>query len=62
LQEGAIKVTEALLKGTEELVKLDLSYCGLTCDYILSINVNSFCSITELSLEGNPILLEVCSP
>lgn len=57
-----MKVTESLLKGTEELVKLDLSYCGLTFEYILNINVNSFCSILELNLEGNPIMLEVCSP
>lgn len=60
-QEGAIKLAESLLKGTEELVKLDLSYCGLTSDYILNINVKFFCSIVELNLEGNPIMLEVCS-
>ncbi|KAL5053290.1 hypothetical protein RYX36_033972 [Vicia faba] len=59
--EGATKVTEPLLKGTEELVKLDLSYCGLTSDYILNMNVNSFCSILELNLEGNPIMLEGCN-
>ncbi|XP_012572250.2 protein TONSOKU [Cicer arietinum] len=59
--EGTIKLTESLLKGTEELVKLDLSYCGLTSDYILNINVFSFWFILELNLEGNPIMLEVCS-
>lgn len=60
MQEGAIKLTESLLNGTEEPVKLDLSYCGLTSNYIVNINVNYFGSILELNLEGNPIMLEVC--
>ncbi|XP_061345353.1 protein TONSOKU [Gastrolobium bilobum] len=57
--EGAIKLSESLLKGTEELVKLDLSYCGLTSNYVSNINVDFFCSILELNLEGNPIMPEV---
>ncbi|TKY60409.1 TONSOKU protein [Spatholobus suberectus] len=56
--EGAIKLAESLLKGTEELVKLDLSYCGLTSNCVLNISVNFFCSILELNLEGNPIMSE----
>nr|KYP67832.1 Protein BRUSHY 1 [Cajanus cajan] len=56
--EGAIKLAESLLKGTEELVKLDLSYCGLTSNCVLNMSVNFFCSILELNLEGNPIMPE----
>ncbi|XP_025985410.1 protein TONSOKU-like isoform X3 [Glycine soja] len=58
--EGAIKLAESLLQGTEELVKLDLSYCGLTFNFVLNTSVNFFCSILELNLEGNPIMPEVC--
>lgn len=60
LQEGAIKLAESLLQGTEELVKLDLSYCGLTFNFVLNTSVNFFCSVIELNLEGNPIMPEVC--
>ncbi|MED6158767.1 hypothetical protein PIB30_035878 [Stylosanthes scabra] len=56
--EGVMQLAESLLKGTEELVKLDLSYCGLTSNLFSNINVNLFCSIQELNLEGNPILPE----
>ncbi|KAK7247552.1 hypothetical protein RIF29_42437 [Crotalaria pallida] len=56
--EGAMQLTKSLLKGTEELVQLDLSYCGLTSNFALNINVNLFCSILELNLEGNPIMHE----
>ncbi|MED6180732.1 hypothetical protein PIB30_012881 [Stylosanthes scabra] len=56
--EGVMQLAESLLKGTEELVKLDLSYCGLTSNLFSNINVNLFCSILELNLEGNPILPE----
>ncbi|KAL9329739.1 hypothetical protein ACSQ67_004742 [Phaseolus vulgaris] len=56
--EGANKLVESLLKGNEELVKLDLSYCGLTCNFVLNTSVNFFCSILELNLEGNPIMAE----
>ncbi|KAL2342941.1 hypothetical protein Fmac_004226 [Flemingia macrophylla] len=56
--EGAIKLAESLLRGTEELVKLDLSYCGLTSNCVLNISINFFCFILELNLEGNPIMPE----
>ncbi|XP_027916277.1 protein TONSOKU [Vigna unguiculata] len=56
--EGANKLVDSLLKGNEELVKLDLSYCGLTCNFVLNTSVNFFCSILELNLEGNPIMPE----
>ncbi|XP_047163829.1 protein TONSOKU [Vigna umbellata] len=56
--EGAKKLVDSLLKGNEELVKLDLSYCGLTCNFVLNTSVNFFCSILELNLEGNPIMHE----
>ncbi|KAK7358853.1 hypothetical protein VNO77_00793 [Canavalia gladiata] len=56
--EGAIKLSESLLKGTEELVKLDVSYCGLTSEFVLNVSVNFFTSILELNLEGNPIMPE----
>ncbi|KAL5188547.1 Protein TONSOKU [Glycine soja] len=56
--EGATKLAESLLKGTEEFVKLDLSYCGLTFNFVLNTSVNFFCSVIELNLEGNPIMPE----
>ncbi|KAK7399404.1 hypothetical protein VNO78_10586 [Psophocarpus tetragonolobus] len=56
--EGGIKLAESLFKGTEELMKLDLSYCGLTFNFVLNANVNFFYSILELNLEGNPIMPE----
>ncbi|XP_015955901.1 protein TONSOKU isoform X1 [Arachis duranensis] len=56
--EGVMQLAEPLLKGAEEFVKLDLSYCGLTSNFVSNINVNLFCSILELNLEGNPILPE----
>ncbi|CAL0330027.1 unnamed protein product [Lupinus luteus] len=56
--EGVMQLAKSLLKGTEELVKLDLSYCGLTSNFALNISVNLFWSILELNLEGNPIMRE----
>ncbi|XP_020974960.1 protein TONSOKU isoform X2 [Arachis ipaensis] len=56
--EGVMQLAEPLLKGAEEFVKLDLSYCGLTSNFVSNINVNLFCSILELNLEGNPVLPE----
>lgn len=61
MQDGAIELAGSLVKGTEELVKLDLSYCQLTSEYILNTNVNFLCSIIELNLEGNPLMREVGS-
>ncbi|KAF1867268.1 hypothetical protein Lal_00049697 [Lupinus albus] len=56
--EGAMQLTKSLYKETEELGKLDLSYCGLTSDFALNINANLFSSILVLNLEGNPIRSE----
>ncbi|PON82233.1 N-terminal acetyltransferase A, auxiliary subunit [Trema orientale] len=55
--EGALAVTELLFKGSEDSVKLDLSYCGLTSEYILKLNADAsiVCCILELNLAGNPI-------
>lgn len=63
LQDGALLVTESLFHGIEEFVKLDLSYCGVTCNYVLKLSTNysMICGILELNLSGNPIKQEVCS-
>ncbi|XP_024026928.1 protein TONSOKU [Morus notabilis] len=56
--EGALLVTESLFIGTEpESLKLDLSYCELTSEYILRLNadVSLISRISELNLAGNPI-------
>lgn len=55
-----MQLARFLFNGTQELVKLDLSYCGLTSNNFLNAGVSSFCSILELKLEGNPIMPEVC--
>ncbi|KAM0952461.1 putative leucine-rich repeat domain superfamily, protein TONSOKU [Dioscorea sansibarensis] len=61
--EGAIKLTEALSSGPQELVKLDLSCCGLTSPGIAQIcaNIASVGSVTELNLNGNSIGGEGCN-
>lgn len=61
LQDGALKLSESLFNGFQDFVKLDFSYCGLTSKYALGLNNDIMCSIVELNLAGNPILLEVCS-
>ncbi|KAM1068014.1 hypothetical protein ACFX2I_000025 [Malus domestica] len=55
--DGASLVTNSLFIRTEEIFKLDLSYCGLTSNYALKISTNScmICGIYELNLSGNPI-------
>lgn len=56
-------MTESLFIGTEpESLKLDLSYCELTSEYILRLNadVSLISRISELNLAGNPIGQEVC--
>lgn len=62
-QDGALLVTESLVHEIDEIVKLDLSYCGVTHDYAVKLSTNSstICGILELSLSGNPIMQEVCS-
>lgn len=61
LQEGALQLTASLFNGIEDLLKLDLSYCGLTSKYVLRLKDDLACGILELNLSGNPIMLEVCS-
>lgn len=61
LQESAIQLIKPLSKDTGELVRLDLSVCGLTSDYIVRLNdeASLITSILELNLGGNPIMKEV---
>ncbi|KAL6276816.1 hypothetical protein ACE6H2_020417 [Prunus campanulata] len=58
--DGALIFTESLFNGTEDLVKLDLSYCGVTFIYVLKLSTDSsmICGILELNLSGNPIMQE----
>ncbi|KAI9100836.1 hypothetical protein K1719_024198 [Acacia pycnantha] len=58
LQKGAMQLAESLSRGTQELVKLDFSYCQLTPNYVLHTSFNLFCSLLELNLEGNLITPE----
>lgn len=62
MQEGAVKLTGALSSRPQELVKLDLSCCGLTSPGITQIcaNIASIGSVTELNLNGSSIGSEVC--
>ncbi|KAL7230356.1 hypothetical protein ACSBR2_008781 [Camellia fascicularis] len=58
--DGALQLTESLSNGTHELVKLDLSSCGLTSQYIVRLNdeVSLISSIVDLNLRGNQIMQE----
>ncbi|KAK3023506.1 hypothetical protein RJ639_043790, partial [Escallonia herrerae] len=60
LQDGALQLMESLSNETQELVKLDLSSCGLTSQYIVRLHAeNSLINgILELNLGGNPIMQE----
>lgn len=60
-QDGALELTKSLSNQTQELLKLDLSSCGLTSQYIARLNAEAslITSITELNLGGNLILHEV---
>ncbi|KAK4416756.1 protein TONSOKU [Sesamum alatum] len=61
--ECAIQLIKPLSKDTQELVRLDLSFCGLTCDYIVGLRdeASLINGILELNLGGNPIMKEGCS-
>ncbi|KAK2988279.1 hypothetical protein RJ640_016859 [Escallonia rubra] len=61
LNDGALQLLESLSNETQELVKLDLSSCGLTSQYIVRLNAeNSVINgILELNLGGNPIMQEI---
>ncbi|XP_052206092.1 protein TONSOKU isoform X2 [Diospyros lotus] len=58
--DGAILLTESLSNGVQELVKLDLSSCGLTSQYVgrLSAEFSLISGILELNLGGNLIMQE----
>ncbi|KAK4479542.1 hypothetical protein RD792_015059 [Penstemon davidsonii] len=58
--EAAIQLIKPLSKDTQELLRLDLSFCGLTRDYIYSLGneVALISGILELNLGGNPIMEE----
>ncbi|GKU95150.1 hypothetical protein SLEP1_g8546 [Rubroshorea leprosula] len=58
--EGALQLSESLSTATQESMKLDMSYCGITSSYIhkLSADVTLLSSIMELNLGGNPIIQE----
>lgn len=63
MQDGALLLMESLSSGTREPVKLDLSSCGLTSQYLFRINaeISLISGVIELNLEGNPITQEVCT-
>ncbi|CAL1386811.1 unnamed protein product [Linum trigynum] len=56
--EWALQLTDSFPTGSQESLKLDLSYCTLTsaCIHKLASNFNLACCIMELNLQGNPIL------
>lgn len=56
--DGALQLTESLFRDTQELVKFNLSYCGLTYKFFegLRTHASAFCNIVELDLAGNPIM------
>ncbi|ERN16061.1 protein TONSOKU [Amborella trichopoda] len=53
--DGALKLTEALSNGSQELVKLDLSFCGVTShDFVQPVtNIVSITGLLQLNLSGN---------
>ncbi|XP_010025556.2 protein TONSOKU [Eucalyptus grandis] len=57
--DGALQLSESLPFENQELVKLDLSFCGLTSKYFSKQTVDSLvCGIVELNLGGNLIKQE----
>ena len=62
MQDGALRLTAALGSGPQELVKLDLSYCGLSHHDFPKIcaNISLIGGLLELNLGGNYIGQEVC--
>uniref|UniRef100_A0ACD5YV70 Uncharacterized protein n=1 Tax=Avena sativa TaxID=4498 RepID=A0ACD5YV70_AVESA len=58
---GIIRLTEALCSSSQELLRLDLSNCGLTTPELSQICTNlSRINILDLNLGGNSINLEGC--
>ncbi|KAJ6677814.1 PROTEIN TONSOKU [Salix viminalis] len=57
--DGALQLTASLFEGSQESVKLDLSYCGLMPAYTRILSTDTLiCGILELNLAGNPIIQE----
>ncbi|KZV53838.1 protein TONSOKU [Dorcoceras hygrometricum] len=58
--EGTLQLIKSLPKDTQELVRLDLSYCELTCDSIIDLcnELSLIGGILELNISGNPIKKE----
>ncbi|KAJ6377952.1 hypothetical protein OIU78_028227 [Salix suchowensis] len=57
--DGALQLTASLFKGSQESVKLDLSYCGLMPAYTRILSTDTLiCGILELNIAGNPIMQE----
>ncbi|XP_077242137.1 tetratricopeptide repeat (TPR)-containing protein [Tasmannia lanceolata] len=61
--DGAVRLTEALSSGSQELVKLDISSCGLTSYSLMNVctNIALMGSLLELNLGGNFIGQEGCN-
>lgn len=60
--DAALGITESF-SGSEELVKLDLAYCGLTSKYLVKFGgcISIIQRIHELNLAGNAIMQEGCN-
>ncbi|XP_021713921.1 protein TONSOKU-like [Chenopodium quinoa] len=57
--DGALKLTESLFHETQELAKLNLSFCGLRLNFVERLKiVPAVLNILELNLAGNPITSE----
>ncbi|XP_056168052.1 protein TONSOKU isoform X3 [Syzygium oleosum] len=57
--DGALQLSESLPFENQELVKLDLSFCGLTSKYFSRQTIDTLvCGIVELNLGGNLIKQE----
>lgn len=60
MQDGALQLTESLSCETHELVKFDISCCGLSPNYFSQFSTNGLLGgILELNLGGNSITQEV---
>ncbi|XP_057544587.1 protein TONSOKU isoform X1 [Amaranthus tricolor] len=57
--DGALKLTESLFLETQELAKLNLSYCGLRPMYFERLKTfPGLLNIVEINFSGNPITSE----
>ncbi|GER29629.1 tetratricopeptide repeat (TPR)-containing protein [Striga asiatica] len=58
--KGAVQLIKPLSKDTQDLVRLDLSFCGLTgnCITTLRDEASLVSGILELNLGGNPMMKE----